>query len=147
VNYRIGRTRRIEAVPKAGVADPRERSALELAGAIGNGAMQQIARSPALRRSPAAAALVAGRPAATLARRPYEGDEIPEGLGVPDTMEEWLWQQQGMWEETYRREEELIKYLENRRWEDDEEVEMLEDEETRRRLGLVHPPIESGLRY
>jgi hypothetical protein len=136
VKARLRRTQRLGAGPKAGAAERREHSALELAGAIGNSAMQQIARSPALRRSPAAAALAAGRPAAMLARRPYEGDEIPEGLGIPDTMEEWLWQQQEMWEDTYRREEELIKYLENRRWEDDE---LPRDDEFQRR-GVFHPP-------
>jgi hypothetical protein len=97
--------------------------------------MQQIARSPELRRSPAAVGLLAGRPA-TLARRPREENEIPEGLGVPDTMEEWLWQQQGYWEETYRLEAELLKYLETR-WERDDDLPR--DDELRRR-GVFHPP-------
>ena len=113
----------------------REPTAADLAGAIGNSGMQELARSAELQRSPAAAGLFSGRPA-TLARRPREEDEIAEGLGMPETMEEWLWQQQGMWEETHRREDELLKYLETR-WERDDE---LPREEELRRRGVFHPP-------
>jgi hypothetical protein len=123
-----------------------ERSAAELAGAIGNTGMQQLARSPALRRSVTAARLLAGRPA-TLARRPREEDEIPEGVGIPTSMDDWLWEQQTMWEDHYKREEALIKYIEEHSGSGDDELDPLDDEETRRRLGLVHSPIESGLRY
>jgi|SRR5215211_5174218 len=107
----------------------------ELAGAIGNAGMQRIARSPELRRSRAAAAFVSGG-RATLSRRMGGDEEIAEGLGVPDAMEEWLWQQQGMAEEHARREEELLKYLETR-WERDDELPR--DDELRRR-GVFHPP-------
>jgi len=113
----------------------RERTAADLAGAIGNSGMQQLARSAELQRSSAAAWLFSGRPA-TLARRPREQDEIAEGLGMPETMEEWLWQQQGMWEETHAREDELLKYLETR-WERDDE---LPREDELRRRDVFHPP-------
>jgi len=115
----------------------REQAAADLAGAIGNSGMQQLARSAELQRSSAAGGLFAGRPA-TLARRPREQDEIAEGLGIPDAMDEWLWQQQGMWEETHRREDELLKYLETR-WERDDELPR--EEELRRRSGFHPPPV------
>ena len=119
--------------PRAG--GRRDRDALQLASLIGNGAVQRVARSPRLRRSPVAARFLAGG-SATLARLMYEGDEIPEGLGVPTAMEDWLWEQQTMWEDTYRREEELLKYLETR-WSRDDE---LPREEELRRRGVFHPP-------
>jgi hypothetical protein len=115
----------------------REHTAADLAGAIGNSGMQQLARSAELQRSSAAAGLFSGRPA-TLARRPREQDEIAEGLGIPDAMDDWLWQQQGMWEETHRREDELLKYLETR-WERDDELPR--EEELRRRSGFHPPPV------
>lgn len=128
----MGRTPRLHTASDAEARERVGEGALQLAGAIGNSAMQPIARSPKLHRSPAAAALLSGRPA-TLAR---EKEEISEGFGQGDTMEEWLWQQQGYWEETWRLEAELIKYLETR-WDRDDELPR--DEELRRR-GAFHPP-------
>jgi hypothetical protein len=129
------RTSRMHAPPDSSTGERRNQDALQLASLIGSSAIQRIARSRDLRRSPTAAALLSGRPA-TLARRPREESEISEGFGVGDSMEDWLWQQQGYWEETYRLEEELIKYLETR-WSRDDE---LPREEELRRRGVFHPP-------
>ena len=76
------------------VYEKREPDPLELAGAIGNSSMQQIARLPSLRGSPAAAGLLARAPAThTRLRLDDEDDGI--GLGTGATMEDWLWEQQG----------------------------------------------------
>lgn len=134
---RARRTSRVRAAFDSTFGERPDQDGLQLAGLIGSSAIQRIARSPDLRRSPMAAALLSGRPA-TLARRPREESEIPEGFGQGDAMDDWLWQQQGYWEETYRLEEELIKYLETR-WSRDDELPR--EEELRRRSGFHPPPV------
>jgi hypothetical protein len=140
----------LEAAPsKQAAAKQPAGSAAELAGMIGSSAVQHVARSPELQRSPAAAGLLSGSPA-TLARRALGGEDEGEGIGmgVPDTMEEWLWQQEGWAEEERRRRDAgeawLIDRL-NNSWEGDDEAALAAEEEELRRQGVFHPPIVSGL--
>jgi hypothetical protein len=120
--------------PTAGRADGQ--SPLELAGAIGNGAMQLVARSPELRRSPAASLLA--RSPASLARTRY-GDDDDEGigLGTGTAMDEWLAEQQDWAEQRQKRAEEAEKWIIEHAndWPSDAEDAVPEDEELWRREG------------
>jgi hypothetical protein len=121
--------------PTAGRAEGQ--SPLELAGAIGNSAMQLVARSPELARSPAAAGLLSRTPA-TLARRTSGDDEddvLYLGSAIP--MEEWLWEQQGWAEQQKKRADEAERWIIEHAndWPSDAEEVVPEDEELWRREG------------
>jgi hypothetical protein len=134
---RLRRARSVAAArrPTAGREDGP--SPLELAGAIGNSAMQLVARSPELARSPAAAGLLSRTPA-TLARRTSGDDEddvIFLGSAIP--MEEWLWEQQGWAEQQKQRADQAEKWIIEHAndWPSDAEEVVPEDEELWRREG------------
>jgi hypothetical protein len=136
------RMRRTKAVaaghrPTAAEEEPRQ-GLLTLAGAIGNNAMQLIARSPELQGSPAAAGLVSSS-AATLARSKYgdHDDDEGVGMGAGTSMDDWLWEQQGWGEQQKARtdaaEEWIIKHAND--WPSDAEA-LPDDEELWRREGV-----------
>jgi hypothetical protein len=113
-------------------------SPLELAGAIGNSAMQLVARSAELRRSPVATGLLARRPG-VLARRTLGDDEDDGlGLGMPTPMEDWLWEQQGWAEQQKKRADEAEQWIIEHadEWPSDAEDAVSEDEELWRREGI-----------
>jgi hypothetical protein len=136
--HRLRRTRSSVAAPRPSVGEGSTRASLDLAGAIGNGAMQLIARSPELQRSPAAAGLLSHVPA-TLARRTVGDDEDDGlGLGTGTAMEDWLWEQQGWAEQQKERadaaERWIIEHAND--WPSDAEDAVPEDEELWRREGV-----------
>jgi hypothetical protein len=134
---RMRRVRLVAAAQRPTAHGERVQDPLELAGAIGNSAMQLVARSPELARSPAAAGLLSRTPA-TLARRTSGDDEddvLYMGSAIP--MEEWLWEQQGWAEQQKKRADEAERWIIEHAsdWPSDAEEVVPEDEELWRREG------------
>ena len=116
--------------------EQRETGPLELAGAIGNSAVQQIARSRSLRGSPAAAGLLARAPA-THARSRLDDEDEGLGLGTGTAMEDWLWEQQG-WAEQQKAKQDagerwIIEHADDWSWGNDGYLSDEELEAMRRR--------------
>jgi hypothetical protein len=93
-NDRIRVPQQRDAARGRAAKEKRETGPLELAGALGNSAMQQIARSRSLRSSPAVVGLLARAPA-TYARSRLDDEDEGLGLGTGTAMEDWLWEMQG----------------------------------------------------
>ena len=92
--------------------------------------MQQIARSPSLRASPAAAGLLARAPASH-ARSRLDDEDDGIGLGTGTAMEDWLWEMQG-WAEQQKAKQDagerwIIEHADDWSWGNDEGY--LSDEE------------------
>jgi hypothetical protein len=113
---------------------------LELAGMIGNSGMQHVARSPELRRSPAASGLLARSPS------PRRIDDEDIEYGGSDTFEDWLWEQQGWGEQQKERADAAEGWIiEHARQaaSGDDAASLAEEEERLRRQGVAYPPFSS----
>jgi hypothetical protein len=139
---RVGEKDRLRRIRLAGAAEQPAAArddgqpSLELAGAIGNSAMQRVVRSPEL--PPVAAGLLARSPA-TLARTRYGDDEDDGiGFGTGTTVEDWLWEQQGWAEQQQKRADEAERWIieHAKDWPSDAEEAVPDDDELWRREGV-----------
>jgi hypothetical protein len=142
---RIRQTSPRAAASNSSVPTQRGESAFELAAMIGNSGVQQVAHSPALRRSPAAAALLARSPSP----RRLDDEDI-EYPGAGTTFDEWLWEQQGWAEQQKRRADEAEEWIiehANDVSSGDDATSLAEEAERLRRQGVVNPPFGPGAGY